>query len=455
MALSTAPDAILTVTTLTRLIKEKFETGFAPVWVRGEISNLRRPSSGHLYFMLKDRHQAVLPCVLWRTTALRLGFVPKDGLEVEAYGRVTIYEAGGQYQLMTEHLRPGGLGALLLAYEELKRKLQAEGLFDTDRKQPLPLYPRRVGVVTSLVGAAVRDVIKVLRARWPGIGVVVAPVRVQGEGSAGEIAAAIRRFNRYGEVDVLIVGRGGGSLEDLWSFNEEIVVRAIAASRIPTICAVGHEVDQTLADLAADVRAATPSNAAELAVRDGTETRRHVGVLAGRARRALGHSVRDRRRRLQRLIERYGFRRTRDVIDRWRQRVDELGERMRAGVETRLRDARARLEATRMRYGLREWPRQLASRRERGAGVAARLARAVADLVRVRRQTLAGCADRLRALSPRLVLERGYCLARGADGRLLRVAAELALGERITVEFMRGEVDARVEAVRPGDDDDA
>ncbi|HEV2105843.1 MAG TPA: exodeoxyribonuclease VII large subunit, partial [Candidatus Eisenbacteria bacterium] len=274
--MATAPaagDRVLSVGELTRAIKETLAERFPAVWVRGEVSGLRHPESGHYYFSLKEGRAAVLGCAVWRTTAQRLAFTLRDGLEVEAFGRIEVYEPRGGYQLIVEALRPAGLGALLLQLEELRRRLAAEGLFEAARKRPLPPYPARIGVVTSPVGAAVRDVVKVLRARWPGIGIVLAPVRVQGEGAAAEIAAAIERFNRHGGVDLLIVGRGGGSIEDLWAFNEEPVVRAIAGSRLPVISAVGHEVDVTLADLAADVRAATPSNAAELAVRDAAEVR--------------------------------------------------------------------------------------------------------------------------------------------------------------------------------------
>jgi len=352
-------------------------------------------------------------------------------------------------------MRPAGLGALLLALEELKRRLQAEGLFDESRKRALPRYPFRIGLVTSPVGAAVRDMVKVLRARWPSIGLVLAPVRVQGEGAAREIASAIERFNRLAGIDLLIVGRGGGSLEDLWAFNEEIVARAIVASRIPVISAVGHEVDWTLADLAADRRAATPSNAGEIAVRDRAEVLQRVELLRGRRDRAIRQAITERRRRHARLVEQYGFRRQRDALGVWHQRVDELKERLGARILGALHAARGRFESVRDRYGLREWPRGLGARRDRvrqtRLALAARLAHGLATW---HARLIAG-EDRLRALSPRRVLERGYCLVRSPDGRLLRAAVGLAVGERITVEFARGEADARVEAVRPGEGHDA
>ena len=242
MATSAAPEGILSVSALTGLIKGTLAEAFPALWVKGEITGFKRHGSGHLYFSMKDSG-AVLSCVMWKGRTGRLAFEPRDGLEVEAFGAISVYEPQGRYQLTVDELRPAGVGALLLALEELKQRLTAEGLFDAARKQPLPRYPARIGLVTSPSGAAVRDLVKVLRTRWPSIGIVLAPVRVQGEGAAREIADAIGRFDRYGRVDLLIVGRGGGSLEDLWAFNEEPVVRAIAESAIPVISAVGHETE--------------------------------------------------------------------------------------------------------------------------------------------------------------------------------------------------------------------
>lgn len=452
MSISPAPDSVLSVSALTRLIKDTLGQAFPAVWVKGEMSGFKRSDRGHLYFSLKEGTTALIDCVMWKTPAARLSFEPRDGTEVEAFGAITVYEPRGRYQLVAEELRPGGLGALLLALEELKRRLQAEGLFDPARKRPLPRYPMRIGLVTSPVGAAVRDLITVLRARWPGLAIVLAPVRVQGEGAASEVAAAIERFNRYMKVDLLIVGRGGGSLEDLWAFNDEAVVRAIAGSRLPVISAVGHEVDWTLADMAADVRAATPSNAAEIAVRDQVEVRHRIAVLDARGIRALQQGLEGRRRRLRELIDKYGFRRQRDAIGYWQQRVDDLLERLALRLRDALAGARERLTAIQTRYGLREWPRTLITRRERVAALGERLTAGAVEAMHGRRIRLAGYADRLRALSPRQVMERGYCLVRRTDGTLLRVAADLAPGDPITVEFVRGEADARVEAVRPGED---
>lgn len=452
MAASPPTETIFSILALTRLIKGKLERGFPAVWVRGEVSGFKRIStSGHLYFSLKEGTAAVLSCAMYRTENQRLTFEPREGMEVEAFGRITVYEPRGGYQLAIEAMRPAGLGAMLLALEELKRRLQAEGLFDPARKRPLPRFPRTVGLVTSPSGAAVQDLIKVLRSRWPSIRIVIDPVRVQGEGAAAEIARAIRRFDRFGEADVLIVGRGGGSLEDLWAFNEEPVVRAIAESRVPVVSAVGHEVDTTLADLVADVRAATPSNAAELAVPERREVALRVRRLLAQGTLAIGQRVARHRRHLDQLTAGYGFRRHRDVIDAWRQRLDDRTDRIREALLALVAGARERVAAALGRYGWREFPRHVRERRRDGVDLGERMARVLGDALRDRRRRAGAAADRLRALSPRLVLERGYCLARGADGSLLRAADQLTVGERFTLELARGEADARVEAVRPGE----
>jgi exodeoxyribonuclease VII large subunit len=443
---------MLTVSALTGLIKGTLSEAFPAVWVKGQLTGFKRYTSGHLYFSLKDEG-AVLGGVMWKTRAGRLGFEPRDGLEVEAFGSITVYEPQGRYQLVVDEMRPAGLGALLLAFEELKQRLAAEGLFDAARKRPLPRYPARIGLVTSPVGAAVRDLVKVLRARWPSIGIVLAPVRVQGEGAAEEIAAAIGRFDRHGGVDLLIVGRGGGSLEDLWAFNEEAVVRAIAACRLPVISGVGHEVDVTLADLAADVRAATPSNAAEIAVPSRLEVAHRVGQHAARVVRAAVQGLAERRRRLEALTTRYGFRRQEEALGHLQQRVDELLDRLHDAVRSVLERARERLEHTVSRYGLREWPRVLEAHRQELGDMGEQLETAIVRVTLARRARSGALADRMRALSPRLVLERGYCLVRGDDGTFVRAAESLRVGALLTIEFARGEADARVEEVRPGGND--
>ncbi len=449
MATVPRTEGVLSVSGLTQRIKDTLETAFPAVWVKGELTGVKQAGSGHLYFGLKDP-ASQLDCVMWKSSVAQLGFEPQDGAEVEAFGDVTVYPPRGRYQLSVRELRPAGVGALLLAFEQLKRKLQAEGLFETARKRPLPRYPVRVGLVTSPIGAAVRDLVKVLRARWPSLAIVLAPVRVQGEGAAAEIARAIERFNRLPGVDLLIVGRGGGSIEDLWAFNEEVVVRAVAGSALPVIAAVGHEVDWTLTDMAADVRAATPSNAAEIAVRERDEVDAMVGRLRADMAHALGLGMAERRRRLTTLIGKYGFRRQRDALGIQQQRIDDLLARLGTALGGRLTRVRDHLRALTQRYGLREWPREIGRRREQALAARTRLTAALVERMNVQRTRLLGYGDRLRALSPRLVLERGYCLARRPDGTLVRAAAGLAVGERLELEFARGEADARIEAVRPG-----
>jgi exodeoxyribonuclease VII large subunit len=450
MALSPQQDErILSVSELTRSIKSTLAQAFPAIWVKGELSGLKRHDSGHFYFNLKDK-EAVISCAMWRGSVGKLAFDPRDGGEVEAFGRIDVYAPRGSYQLIVEQMRPAGLGALLLALEELKRRLGAEGLFDLKRKRELPRYPARIGVVTSPTGAAVRDIMKVLRRRWPGIPIVLAPVPVQGMGAAAEIAAAIQRFNRWGGADVLIVGRGGGSLEDLWAFNEEPVVRAIAGSHIPVVTGVGHEVDTTLADLAADMRAATPSHAAELAVRDAGEVRHRVELLDERQVRAVRLAIDERRRALEELQGKYGFKRVRDVFSTLQQKVDESIARAAQALQVALRSARERLETLARAYGLREFPRVLAERREEVLATARRLTPAAVAAVHAERRRVAALDDRLRALSPRAVLERGFALVRAADGSLVRTAGSLASGDHLVIEFARGEADAVVEKIRKG-----
>jgi len=446
-------DRVLSVGELTRAIKELLAGAFPGVWVKGEISNWKGPhQSGHLYFRLKDAN-ATLECAMFRGSAAKLTFAPKEGIEVEAYGEISVYEPRGGYQLIIKQMRPAGIGALLAQLEELKRRLAAEGLFDASRKQPLPAFPRTVGLVTSPVGAAVRDMVKVLRGRWPGLHIVLAPVKVQGEGAAAEIAAAIERFDRWGGADLLLVGRGGGSIEDLWAFNEEPVVRAIAAARTPVVSAVGHEVDTTLADLAADVRAATPSHAAELAVREAREVRRHVGVLVERMGTRLRHRLERLRRELTALLRQHGFRRVKDVFAHWRQRADDLRDRVEAGARGSLGSAREQLARARGAWGLREAvPRRLVEARDGLGRSRSALDEAIVTRVLDRRRRTLALGDRLRALSPRLVLERGYALVKGPGGRFVRRADALAVGAEVTLEFAHGEADATVTTIRNGND---
>jgi len=447
VATAPAREGVLRVSAFVARVKNALERQFPAVWVRGELSSYKRWSSGHYYFSLKEG-DAVVECFMFGSDAERLRFTPADGLEVEAFGSVTVYAARGRLQLTVREMRPAGIGALLAQLEALKKRLLAEGLFDADRKRPLPPFPRTVGLVTSPVGAAVRDVVTVLRRRWPSIGIVLAPVRVQGVGAADEIAAAIERFDRHGGVDVLIVGRGGGSIEDLWAFNEESVVRAIAAARVPVVSAVGHEVDTTLADLAADVRAATPSNAAELVVRERAEVARAVARRDDRAARAVVEGLGTRRRRVDAALLRHGFRRHADVLAQHVRRLDERWARMTAALQGEVRAWRERLAGLGRRHAARDPRRVIPAWRAALDRSSVRLAPAWRRGLADRARAVRALEDRLRALSPAHVMERGFCIVRGPDGSLVRAANTLTAGDHVAIAFARGEAGATIDDVR-------
>ncbi|MBP9573209.1 MAG: exodeoxyribonuclease VII large subunit, partial [Kiritimatiellae bacterium] len=381
------------VSELTRRIKGTLEGAFGSVWVEGEISNLRRPASGHAYFTLKDA-TSQLRAVMFRSALAGVSLPLKDGLQVRGYGQITVYEAAGDYQIVLRKLEAAGEGELMLRLEALKKKLAAEGLFALERKRPLPALPQHVGVVTSPTGAAIRDILQVLKRRFGNLHVVVAPVRVQGAGAAEEIAAAIDLLNERSGLDVLIVGRGGGSLEDLWCFNEEIVVRAIVRSRIPVISAVGHEIDWTLSDLAADVRAPTPSAAAEMVVKSKAELERRVADAARRLGLGAQAAVLAWRNRLDRAARTPILRDPLQVVRQRQQTVDYLGVRLHnalAGLPQLVRQ-RAETSAHRMELAMR-----------------LRLAESSRALQHAQAQ--------LRLLNPKAVLTRGYSLTRLPDGR--------------------------------------
>lgn len=413
---------ILKVAEITRLIKNCLEREFDALWIEGELSNISQPVSGHLYFTLKDE-SAQIRAVMWRGDCRALGFVPRDGMLVQVFGEITVYERGGNYQVIARQMVEAGKGSLQAAFEALKKKLQEEGLFDESRKKPIPLLPRRVGIVTSPTGAAIRDILKVVTRRFPNMHLVLAPVRVQGEGAAEEIAAAVDLFNTRGGMDVLIVGRGGGSLEDLWCFNEEVVARAIARSRIPVISAVGHETDFTISDFVADLRAPTPSAAAEMVVnrKDAFEERLdHFSKFLVRSLRECGLALGS---RLAAAAGSYVFREPQNLVARHRQSLETLGLRMRHGIRDRLTDVRQRTDEAglRMSHGLKE--------------------ALVAGREGIRRFEV-----QLRALSPVAVLERGYSLTSDGSGKILRSVDELERGARVTTRLARGSFESEVVA---------
>jgi len=396
---------VLTVSALTARIKGVLESGFPRVHVVGEISRCTRAASGHVYLTLKDE-SAVLNAVIWRGVATALRFQPEEGVEVIARGSIDVYAPRGSYQLIISWLEPRGVGALQIAFEKLKARLEKEGLFRREVKKPLPRFPRRIGVVTSPTGAAVRDVINVISRRYPAAELLLAPVRVQGEHAAGEIAGALDRLNEHRPgLDVIIVGRGGGSLEDLWAFNEEVVARAIFRSRIPVVSAVGHEVDFSISDFVADVRAATPTEAAEIVVPDRDELLKRLRDRRRRLGRALERMAREGRRRLAAVRARYVFRRPTTLLEQRAQRLDDVLDKMRT---------------------------------------------ALAHRVGLLGEGLAGLGGRLDSLSPLKVLGRGYSLTFGADGRLLRSVETVAAGHVITTRLHRGQIDSRVLDARDG-----
>lgn len=397
---------IYSVRELTAMVKERLTSDprLAGVAVLGEISNFKHHSSGHMYFTLKDEHSR-LRCVMFRRENMRLRFRPADGQAVIAKGDVSVYEAAGDYQLYVREMVPAGHGELALAFEQLKQKLAAEGLFDEERKRPLPVLPRRIGVVTSPEGAALRDIISVTRRRFPNMPILLAPAVVQGEEGPDSVVRAIRLMNEHGGVDVLIVGRGGGSLEDLWTFNDERVARAIAASRIPVISAVGHETDFTIADFVADKRAPTPSAAAEMAVPDKRALLAHIQGQYERLQSGVRRRIEQGRARLRLLESRPVLARPGELLLEYRQRVDDAEER---------------------------------------AGRAAR------DMLDQRERALAAAAGKLDALSPVATLARGYAVARRADmGQVVRRGGQVAAGDELLIRVVDAELTASVKAVAP------
>lgn len=434
---------IWTVSKLTGRIRDLLARNFTDIWVQGEISNARLAQSGHLYFTLKDE-RAQIRCVCFKQQLRLLKFRPDDGLHVNVRGSVSVYETRGEYQIYVENIEPLGLGALQLAFEQLKKRLEAEGLFDPARKKPLPLLPRRIGLVTSPRGAAVRDVVRILRRRFPNAHLTLYPVRVQGEGAAKEIAEALKFFNRKKLADVLILARGGGSIEDLWAFNEEIVARAIAASAIPVISGVGHETDFTIADFAADVRASTPSAAAELVVQTRREFDKHIADL----RESLGGLVRYRllelSRRIHELSTRRGFRRPLDLLRQRRQRADEFTSRLALGLRARLEQARKRYTRAQVRVASFDFRAKIGRLRIRLERQSADLRVRAERFLRKKRELAERLRLQLEERSPLRVLERGYAIAYDAAGNVLRSADQVALGDAVAIQLHRGRITTEV-----------
>jgi exodeoxyribonuclease VII large subunit len=399
--LSAGGPKVYSVKELTRRIRDLLESNFAAIWVEGEISGFKLHHSGHIYFSLKDS-EAVIRAAFFSRFNRQTQFELKDGLQVLAFGRISVYEPRGDYQLLVERIEPKGLGALQLAFQQLKEKLSREGLFDPVHKKPIPRFPKTVGVVTSPTGAAIRDILHVVNRRFRGTSVLLNPVRVQGEGAAEEIAQAIDEMNRLNDIDVLIVGRGGGSLEDLWAFNEEVVARAVFRSRIPVISAVGHEIDWTICDWVADLRAPTPSAAAELVVQNREDLEIRLGDFGARLRNGAEGLLEALRERLLGLQESYAFRQPYNLVNQYGQRLDEL---------------------------LRQLQNYLK------------------NLIREKGQAFRSGVGRLEALSPLGILQRGYSLTFSADGALLNDARKVNVGERLETRLHRGKIYSKVERI--------
>jgi len=434
---------IISVSRFTSLLKDVLEENFSHVWLEGELSNLSQPASGHLYFTLKDSG-AMLRCVMFRSSAKALKFRLDEGQSLIVRGRVSVYDQRGEYQLICEYLEPRGAGALQLAFMQLKERLAAEGLFDESRKRPLPVMPRRVGVVTSASGAAIHDILNVLGRRFAALEVLLYPVRVQGEGAGAEIVQAIDDLNRLQAADVLIVGRGGGSLEDLWAFNEEAVARAVARSRIPVISAVGHETDWTICDFVADLRAPTPSAAAELVCASSEELLQRLEGLQHRLQQAMQGQLALAQRRLEGL-----GRALHDpslLLGHLGQRIDDLSERLDNGLRNLL--ARRREQLARLEQGLAgQHPSvRVAGLRQRLILLSEQAERRVTALLDRLSREQGEAIARLDTLSPLQTLARGYSVVEAvSDGSVLRDVDQLTAGQQLRLRLARGQALCRVE----------
>jgi exodeoxyribonuclease VII large subunit len=434
---------VWTVSELTAKIRDLLAKNFTNISVQGEISNCREAQSGHIYFTLKDDRSQVR-CVFFKQQQRGIKFRPEDGLQMTVRGSISVYEARGEYQIYVESLEPIGLGALQLAFEQLKKRLEAEGLFDPARKKPLPLLPSRIGIITSPRGAAVRDLVRILTRRFPNVHLTVYPVRVQGEEAAGEIVKALKYFNAKKIVDVLILARGGGSLEDLWAFNEEPVARAIAASEIPVISGIGHETDFTIADFVADVRASTPSAAAELVVQTRREFDKHIAELRETLAGLIRYRLLELSRRVHELSARRGFRRPLDLLRQQRQRADEMTSRLALGLRARLEQSRKRFTAAHLRIVKFDFRVKISAFRLRLEKRAADLGVRIERQLRARHERVEKLFLQLNERSPLKVLERGYAIATDAHGIVLRDAAQVAIGDTVSLQLHRGKLSTEV-----------
>jgi exodeoxyribonuclease VII large subunit len=447
VAFSFAERTILTVSDVSEHIKVVLEDTFFDIWVEGEISNLRLPSSGHTYLTLKDEHSQ-LRAVLFKMQRRYLRFDPKDGMLVIARGRISLYEPRGEYQLVIDYMEPKGVGALQMAFEQLKIRLAQAGLFDPARKRPLPPLPRGIGIVTSPTGAVIRDMLQILRRRFVNLHVCLYPVRVQGDGAAEEIAQGVAALNRYPGIDVIIVARGGGSLEDLWAFNEETVAQAIYASAIPVISAVGHEIDYTIADFVADVRAPTPSVAAELVIRNKAELFAELQAVAQRLERTMHHRLEALRTRLDACQQRRVFKDPWAPLRTLEQRLDELSTRLARAIRARVHLSQEALERYEAAITHLSPLMPVSLLRARLIRLEQRLTAAECGHVGREREELERLTATLQALSPLAVLARGYSICRQPfNGQVIREANAVAPGMPIDITLWQGSLQCTVDAV--------
>src|SRR5579859_2101785 len=438
---------IWTPRTLMSSARTQVEREYGDIWVEGEISNFRPAESGHLYFTLKD-DDAQLRVVMFRTQARLLRFRPENGLHVLARGRVTIYEARGELQLSAEYLEPKGAGALQVAFEQLKAKLEAEGLFDSARKKPIPPLPRRIGVVTSPQAAALRDILNILRRRHHTANILIYPAQVQGDVAAAEVGAGVKYFNRARNVEVILVARGGGSAEDLAAFNHEGLARAVAASEIPVISAVGHETDFTILDFVADLRAPTPSAAAELVIRSRQEVDEQLGGLHRRIEKAMRYQLLMARQSLTELAQHGAFARMMDLIHRREQRLDDLVNRLARGQRDVFEKQRRRFETLSAAVRHYDVRRELGGMKKDLDARTTAIVSAARNLLLERRVRIERMDTALQALSPLAILERGYALVFDASGKLLKDAAKVKGGDEISARLAKGTVSATVKKGR-------
>jgi exodeoxyribonuclease VII large subunit len=436
------------VADLVSAVRTTVERSYTDVWVEGEISNFRPAESGHLYFTLKDG-DAQLRIVMFRSQARLLRFRPENGMQIIARGRVTIYDARGELQLSAEFLEPVGAGALQLAFEQLKKRLAEEGLFEQSRKKPIPQLPRRIGIVTSQRGAALHDMLNVLGRRHENVGILIYPAQVQGESAPSEVSAGVKYFNRGKNVDVIVIARGGGSVEDLAAFNDEGLARVIAASHLPVISAIGHETDFTICDFVADLRAPTPSAAAELVIESKHRLAEHLAHLHQRLDRGARYQLMLARNRLTELAQHGAFAGMQDLLGRRSQRLDELTFRLATSFRENLREYSRRLEVASARVRHFDFRRSLAMTRNQIDADADSLVRVMRNRLTGHRARLNELFAKLDALSPVKILERGYALVFDAKGNLIKDAGQVAAGDEISARVAHGTFTAEVKKTEP------